>query len=554
MSFDRVTRNHSAGGQGGGAGMGQMTPEKRTPRVIAFPHEPPISARIGRIPGTAVLDPYGCEARGAPAFTVGLTSHFSSETPSLHVASHEATHQLQHAGLTNDAELGAERHAHEVANAVVAGTPAEALLGGHGAAVPSATRDYTELTVAEQTARRQWEVGADARIGDAGRTVTTTNRRDCWAERELITSANEILKAKKSGIELKEGSAGLIGPAPDGSGWKSLVEVIPNVDQYWADCGRASREVQGPTGTDTEARGVFKDSSGTKQETSVASNDPEALRNEIYVKGGLGPDSATAHAAYLALSPADKDAFDQRHGINRYAAPEVGESYVARRDDTQSSDGFNWHWGAVVMVAEPDRITFENFAKPGTTYNTKDDLWYFESHGPPTKPGQTFHEHNLSSVGAPDKNTTTMTTRTSSDPRDMSALGTAELVSRYNAATNDGERSVVETELKTRTITVNVKVKKAQEGTDQIYVYIAGSNGSHESGYRELADGGETTFYVPVSELLPIDGALSVRVYEYDAIFDDMISNIAWASPYAPQVDNRPWDDAEYHTTVKFNR
>jgi hypothetical protein len=35
---------------------------------------------------------------------------------------------------------------------------------------------------------------------------------------------------------------------------------------------------------------------------------------------------------------------------------------------------------------------------------------------------------------------------------------------------------------------------------------------------------------------------------------DDTISNLRFAAPYAPQVDNRPWDGAEYHTHVKFER
>lgn len=559
MSFDRREKR-SGGEHRSGDQRGQALPGKRTLTEMAFPHAAAISSKMGAIPGTAVLDPSGCQERGAPAFTDGTTSHFASESPSLHVAAHEAAHQMQHAGLTNDAGLGAEEHADEVANTVTAGASAGSLLGGRGAAVSSGVRDYTEFSIAEQTARNEWKVGVNARVGDAGRTVTTDNRRDCWAEPGLISSANDVLKVKKSGIELKAGAAGPGGNAPDGSGWKSLVEVIPTIkssstgDDYWADCGRASREVQGPTGTDTDPRGVYKDAAGAKQETSVPSSDPATFRDEIYVKGGLGSDAATAHAAYLALSPADKDAFDKKHGINKYAAPEVGESFVARRDDSQSSDGFNWHWGAVVMVAEPDRVTFENFAKPGTTYDTKDTKWYFESHGPPTKPGQTFHEHNLSSVGAPDKNTTTMAARTSPDPKDLTTVGTAELVRRYAAATNDGEKSVLDAELKTRTIRVNVKVTKAQEGEDQVYVNVSGSGRSHESGWRKLKSGDEFTFSVPVSKLHPIAGTLSVKVYEYDAIKDDLISTIDWGPPYAARVDNRPWDDAEYHTTVEFDR
>jgi hypothetical protein len=33
-----------------------------------------------------------------------------------------------------------------------------------------------------------------------------------------------------------------------------------------------------------------------------------------------------------------------------------------------------------------------------------------------------------------------------------------------------------------------------------------------------------------------------------------MISIIGFDDPYAPRSDNRPWDDAEYHTTVEFDR
>jgi hypothetical protein len=103
-------------------------------------------------------------------------------------------------------------------------------------------------------------------------------------------------------------------------------------------------------------------------------------------------------------------------------------------------------------------------------------------------------------------NTTTMAARTSPDPKDMATLGTAELIRRYAAATNDGEKSVLEAELKTRTIKVNVNVKNAQEGEDQVYVNVSGAGRSHESGWRKLKDGGEFTFSVPVSKLHPITG------------------------------------------------
>lgn len=541
-----------------GPGMGSERSERSD---IAFPHAGTIQSSTGlSVPGTAVLDAAGCEARGVPSFTDGTSTHFASETVSLHVAAHEATHQFQHAGLSRDGGMGAERHAHEVANAITDGGNARALLGSQGEAVTPAVRNYTEMTDAEQKARNEWKVGSTARVGDAGRTVTSEMQHECWADPALILAANDILAAKKSGIEIKAGAAGPSGNAPDGSGMKSLVEVVPTIkssasgDDYWADCGRASREVQGPAGSDSAPRGVYNDGAGKRLETPTASYDPETFRDEIYVKGGLGVDPASARTAYLALSPVDKDAFDKKHGINKYAAPGVGESFVARRDDALSSDGFNWHWGAVIMVADPDRVTFENFAKPGTKYDTKDKQWYFESHGPPTKPGQTFHEHNASSVGAPGMNTTTMAARTSPDPVEVNALGTAELVRRHNAAAAGGEKMMLEAELRKREIKVTVDVKKAQETEDQVYVKVSGSGKEYETGWRKLKDGDSFTFRIPIDKVFPIAGHFNIKVYEYDTFSDDVISNIGWDPPYAPVNDARPWDDATYDSKVEFDR
>src|SRR5262249_2980818 len=120
--------------------------------------------------------------------------------------------------------------------------------------------------------------------------------------------------------------------------------------------------------------------------------DPSPIRDEVYVKGGLGPDVATARAKYLTLTTTEREAFDKKHGLNKYAAPGVGESYAARRDDAFGLHGFNYHWAGVIMVAEPDRVTFQNYAKLGTTYGSKDDKFFFATYGPPTKAGQTFHE------------------------------------------------------------------------------------------------------------------------------------------------------------------
>ncbi|HEX5724352.1 MAG TPA: LysM peptidoglycan-binding domain-containing protein [Longimicrobiaceae bacterium] len=438
----------------------------------SFPHRGTIERLTGRpVPGRAVHDP-GLRGRlGVEALTAGETTVFGSEAPHPRVAAHEATHQLQHAGATRDQSLGAEGHAQAVAGRVAAGRPARHLVGGEGSPVAAGVRPYTELSAADQTARGEWLAGNDARIADDGRTVTTTQRRDCWADPALITASEATLRARGSGISIKAGSGTINGKAPDGSGTKTLNEVQvkisvsdPATTNFYADCGRSSREVMGPTGTDTTPKGVYKDDLGAEKET-VAAKNPAKYRDEIFAKTGrpytvksgdtlskiaghflgstsryleiynygnnkklIGPDpgkikvgqsllippgtTAEGHSHYLSLTAGEKEAFDQSHGINEYAAPEVGEAFTARRDDSLTLAGFNFHWAGVIMVAGHDRVTFENFAKPGTTYATKDEKWYFETYGPASKAGQTFHEQQQSSVGAPGKNTMTFRART----------------------------------------------------------------------------------------------------------------------------------------------
>ena len=167
--------------------------------------------------------------------------------------------------------------------------------------------------------------------------TSVTDRHVCYAEPALVEAANLILRAKESGVRLRTGAAGPSGSAPDGSGVKSTVEVIAQVrsatssGEVWADCGRMSREVQGVAGTDTPARGIYRDGAGTEHETSPGA--PTHIRDEALVGAGLGTDAASARAAYDAMDPAARDAFDSAHGINRYAAPNVGESYMSVRND-----------------------------------------------------------------------------------------------------------------------------------------------------------------------------------------------------------------------------
>jgi hypothetical protein len=533
---------------------------KRTLAEIAYPHGETIASAVGTpVPGKAVLDPDGCRERNVPAFTDKLVTHFGSETPTLHVAAHEAAHLLQHAGTTRDGGLGAEGHAHQVADAVTTGS-AQHLIGDDGATIAAGVRDYTEISEDEQVRTGHWKTAGTSIVGEAGRTVTSTeSSKSCYADPALITEANAILKTKGSGVNIEPGGPGPVGMAPDGSGFKTTVKVKYNIlgddknEEYYADCGRAARETMGKAGADHTAHGVYKDATGNKARTR-ASGDPEDFRNEIYIKGGLGTTGRTANAAYNALDANEKEAFDKKHGINKYAAPNIGEAFTRRRDDSVGQEKFNFHWGGVIMVTGDDRVTFENYAKD-RNYDRKDADWYFGHYG--TKSGQTFHERWHNGVGGRNGAGTTMVGATSADPTPFmdatKKMTTAALIERYPLVTG-GEQMALEAAMRQRWLKVTVKVKESQEDEDEVYVVAEHGGKSYESKVKDLNTGGTGTFWVPLDHFAPVTGPILVKVYEEDDVADDLISIVDFAAPFTPRSDNRPEDGAEYHTRVEFDR
>ncbi|MEM9091166.1 MAG: hypothetical protein AAGC93_20780 [Cyanobacteria bacterium P01_F01_bin.53] len=535
-------------------------------RFNSFPQADKIEKAVGQpIPGMAVFDTVGCQQRNVPAFTEGNISHFSSTAPSLHVAAHEATHQLQHSGKTKDANLGPELHAHVVADTVSKSNSAHHLIGSNGSHVSSGIHNYTEFTTDQQNAKSQWQVGSLARVADNGQTVTTGMMHECYAEPALIKETNEILTAKKSGIELSPGADRISGQAPDGSGLKNLASVkakirasdsVSGTQNFWADCGRSSREVMGPHNADESPRGIYKTGGGTEKET-VSGYNPAKFRDEILVKSGIGSTPEEAHKNYLRLTPAEKLTFDKKHGINKYAVPGVGEAFTSRRDDKETGEGFNFHWGGVVMAPGHDRVTLENFAKPGTNYDTKDEKWFFETYGPPHKPGQTFHEQYEGSVGEKGKNNTTMAA-TTTDYADMATrLSTVGLIKLLNKSNNEAEKLALETELKTRNVTVAVKVKSTEDwlGADEVYVKVSNGSTSLKTIAVALNNGQSHTFRIPVSNLFPLSGPIKLEVYDQDSPdADDLIVDLNWKFPFSSMSNATSLDGANYSVNVKFDR
>jgi hypothetical protein len=100
----------------------------------------------------------------------------------------------------------------------------------------------------------------------------------------------------------------------------------------------------------------------------------------------------------------------ERLGMNRWAAPDVGEAYMIStvgpqiasdpvrgtatvRDIRAQEDrvlAWGYHFGAVVAQSGGDRVTLENYARGDNRGGRADPRWYFQMYG--TRSGQSFHE------------------------------------------------------------------------------------------------------------------------------------------------------------------
>ena len=96
-------------------------------------------------------------------------------------------------------------------------------------------------------------------------------------------------------------------------------------------------------------------------------------------------------AAYDNLPPDKKDAFDRKYGINKYAAPRVGQGITIGTEygmpgyADPSHSAWNFHYAASVLSSGADYITLESAAGWGP------DDWIFFLYGPASK-GQSFYE------------------------------------------------------------------------------------------------------------------------------------------------------------------
>ena len=387
-----------------------------------FPHQGAIAASMGVAPaGRAIVDPDGCAAAKVEAFTRGDTAHFATEAPPLRVAAHEAAHLAQHAGLTRDRGMGAERHADAIAAEVAAGGSATGLLGSQGATVDDGFHAYTRFDVAAQTSggAAGWQdpAGQTLKVADDGKAALSYpgygDATLAWALPAEISRSEEILAALGSRVKLRAGAVDISGKNPvTGTGATTSLARIVIEDRAGAttttladDCGLAMHEALGSANHGNEAHAATRAGSReayTSRRTyhggyggAPDNTTPELWFEEILAQHfGAGKTRAEYYARYDAMNPAERAAFARQYGINAHAVPGVGQGITtfAQFDmpgwaakPGHATDTWNFHYAASILTSGSDYLSIENYAGHGASN------WFLDMIGPASK-GQSFDQ------------------------------------------------------------------------------------------------------------------------------------------------------------------
>lgn len=226
------------------------------------------------------------------------------------------------------------------------------------------------------------------------------------------TAARQVTGSEPSG-DLGAGLGGFLGFAAGGAGGAGLGYAIGGEEHgaTGAVIGAFAGAIAGLIGGIFAGRAiekaarrkkdtaVIRGESGGEEELTARSyhggdpTTPEEYTEEL-LKKEFGSDltRSEAYARYGALSPAEKDAFDRKYGINKYAVPRVGQALTisTEKDMPGYADAsdftWNFHYAAAVLRSGHDFITLESAA------GWESDDWIFFMYGPESK-GQSFHEY-----------------------------------------------------------------------------------------------------------------------------------------------------------------
>jgi hypothetical protein len=370
------------------------------------------------------------ESMGAEGYATGNDVAFRS-SPTLHTAAHEAAHVVQQrAGVHLKSGVGEvgdeyERNADAVADRVVSGRSAADLLPATGGGAPSgAATQHTPIQLYTKVSGASYDT-----VSDDGKLAVVDHGREAWAESGNIASSNAVLAANKSKAKIEVVSGGEVSVTPPAGGAGARATTLKKfrmVDrasgseaELTDDCGTANQQMLG-----AESAGEFSfvaaNKRGTTDEfTSKAKYEgddhapggvvstTEQLSGQIYMRifereFGKRLSREDALKEWAKLSAAEKDRLSQKYGINKYAAPKVGQGVTigSERDMPGAvSGGYNFHFALNLMSSGQDYITLEDYDSSGVKY-------YFDMYGPATK-GQSFAE-DPSNTGALGNKTTTM--------------------------------------------------------------------------------------------------------------------------------------------------
>jgi hypothetical protein len=286
----------------------------------------------------------------------------------------------------------------------------------------SVVQRYTRIPLTAQRLNNWQGLGADLRVSDDGNMAVkdtpvtpqgTTQFQDFYATPALIQRMQGTLNHLNSGFTVAQGVNTLTGPSPDGSGNRTLYEVvITNLElnnRTFENCNANMWHLMGVYRNNAWPRTPYtRFASSVSGQLEIASKDDtgagmKALRSQM--TGATT--TAEARRSYEQMWNRVKDWKSWWYGINQYALPEMGEGIGIFTAGTSGQSG-GAHFAGVISKSGHDNVMLENYAgNPGGGPNglgvpgLANPNWYVRMFGPvkkywlaPTE-DQTFYGEHL---------------------------------------------------------------------------------------------------------------------------------------------------------------
>jgi hypothetical protein len=119
------------------------------------------------------------------------------------------------------------------------------------------------------------------------------------------------------------------------------------------------------------------------------------------------------------------------------------------------------------------------------------------------------------------------------------------------------EKRALETQLRTRRVLIDIHVVSTEDvtGADEVYVKVSSDNRLFRTDVKSLNDGQTGSFVIPLETLMPVDGPITIEVYDEDwPDADDLLVKMDWVSPFDLLHNEKSLDEADYRVAVRFDR